>query len=222
MATASDDFERSTGLGANWTVNTGPLGIANNSDLAFGGALGIAIWAANTFGPNQFCEGTLVAGWDTTSQASVCVRRQASDEHRYGFHWNNSTSEWELKYDGGSGTVVLATTSAFSRPVGGDTLRIEVVDSTITGYKNGVQVLRVMDTRIDGVSDTPRPALVMAKTGNAVTIPVWESWNGGDLAFSLDTVLSDADITTTGWSTAPLFSKINDSSDSTVITATAS
>lgn len=35
-------------------------------------------------------------------------------------------------------------------------------------------------------------------------------------------ILPDADIATTGWSTAPLYSKINDSSDSTVITATAS
>lgn len=39
---------------------------------------------------------------------------------------------------------------------------------------------------------------------------------------SLDTTLPDADVTTTGWSTAPLFSKVNDSSDATVITATAS
>lgn len=35
-------------------------------------------------------------------------------------------------------------------------------------------------------------------------------------------ILPDADIATTGWSTAPLFSKINDNSDATVITATAS
>lgn len=33
-------------------------------------------------------------------------------------------------------------------------------------------------------------------------------------------VLPDADIVTTGWSTAPLFSKVNDLSDTTVITAT--
>jgi hypothetical protein len=32
----------------------------------------------------------------------------------------------------------------------------------------------------------------------------------------------DADVVTTGWSTAPLYSKVNDSSDATVITATAS
>lgn len=32
----------------------------------------------------------------------------------------------------------------------------------------------------------------------------------------------DADVVTTGWSTAPLYSKVNDSSDATIITATAS
>lgn len=38
---------------------------------------------------------------------------------------------------------------------------------------------------------------------------------------TLDNILPDADVTTTGWSTAPLFSKVNDASDATVITATA-
>lgn len=33
-------------------------------------------------------------------------------------------------------------------------------------------------------------------------------------------ILPDADTTTTGWTTTPLFSKVNDSSDATVITAT--
>lgn len=42
------------------------------------------------------------------------------------------------------------------------------------------------------------------------------------LVLVLDTCLPDADVTTTGWSTAPLFSKVNDASDATVITATAS
>jgi hypothetical protein len=33
-------------------------------------------------------------------------------------------------------------------------------------------------------------------------------------------VLPSADLAATGWATAPLFSKVNDSSDATVITAT--
>lgn len=42
------------------------------------------------------------------------------------------------------------------------------------------------------------------------------------ISVTLAEMLPDADIVTTGWSTAPLYSKINDASDGTVITATAS
>lgn len=38
---------------------------------------------------------------------------------------------------------------------------------------------------------------------------------------ALDNCLPDADVTTTGWTTTPLYSKVNDVSDSTVIQATA-
>lgn len=41
-------------------------------------------------------------------------------------------------------------------------------------------------------------------------------------SIELDNCLPDADITTTGWTTTPLYSKINDASDATVIQATAS
>ncbi len=44
------------------------------------------------------------------------------------------------------------------------------------------------------------------------------NFGGGALG---QVVLPDADVTTTGWTTAPLFSKVNDSSDATVVTATA-
>ena len=39
---------------------------------------------------------------------------------------------------------------------------------------------------------------------------------------TLDSALPDADVTTTGWTATPLFSKVNDASDATVIQATAS
>lgn len=47
-------------------------------------------------------------------------------------------------------------------------------------------------------------------------------WWTAPTGVTLDTCLPDADVTTTGWTTAPLYSKINDSSDATVIQATAS
>ena len=40
-------------------------------------------------------------------------------------------------------------------------------------------------------------------------------------AATLDNCLPDADVVTTGWTTTPLFSKVNDASDATVIQATA-
>lgn len=39
---------------------------------------------------------------------------------------------------------------------------------------------------------------------------------------TLDSALPDADVTTTGWTSTPLYSKVNDASDATVIQATAS
>lgn len=40
-------------------------------------------------------------------------------------------------------------------------------------------------------------------------------------AVAVDLTLPDADVTTTGWTTTPLFSKLNDASDATVVQATA-
>lgn len=52
--------------------------------------------------------------------------------------------------------------------------------------------------------------------------PTLDDFGGGSIvAVTLDDCLSDADITTTGWTTTPLFSKVNDASDATVIQATA-
>lgn len=70
---------------------------------------------------------------------------------------------------------------------------------------------------------------IVSSTGTYNSAPTWSAddyWNAHTMTFktgvTLDTVLPDGDITTSGWSTAPLYSKINDSSDATVITATAS
>lgn len=55
------------------------------------------------------------------------------------------------------------------------------------------------------------------------TSPRIDDWTLADAAGPPQTLRPDADIVTTGWSTAPLFSKIDEeSADGTVITATAS
>jgi hypothetical protein len=52
----------------------------------------------------------------------------------------------------------------------------------------------------------------------------WLAWaiRPGDPPPPPQEIRPDADVTTTGWTTTPLFSKINDESDASVITATAS
>lgn len=56
----------------------------------------------------------------------------------------------------------------------------------------------------------------MWKWGSATTNADWLGEPAGG-----QTLLPDADLATTGWATAPLFSKVADSSDATLITATA-
>lgn len=89
-------------------------------------------------------------------------------------------------------------------------------DATHTGY-----ILYVMGASGTGFNfyvdafqvETGASATAYDQTGAGTPDP-------GSL--TLDSALPDADITTTGWSTAPLYSKLNDASDATVITATAS
>lgn len=54
-----------------------------------------------------------------------------------------------------------------------------------------------------------------------ITVGILDDFGGGTISAG-QTVVPDADVTVGGWATSPLFSKINDSSDATVITATSS
>lgn len=74
---------------------------------------------------------------------------------------------------------------------------------------------------------------VSTETGNGTVTMSWTPsgsnwWNHVAIpvkaaaSVTLDECLPDADVTTTGWTSTPLYSKINDGSDGTVIQATAS
>jgi hypothetical protein len=54
------------------------------------------------------------------------------------------------------------------------------------------------------------------------TSTIWGSIVVAFKAVDSQTILPDADVTTTGWATAPLYSKLNDSSDATYVSATLS
>lgn len=77
-------------------------------------------------------------------------------------------------------------------------------------------LVTIADIAGDGTVKTPN--LTPSVTGQSM----WLVVNlGPTSAVTLDSCLPDADVVTTGWTTAPLFSKVNDASDATVIQATA-
>ena len=99
----------------------------------------------------------------------------------------------------------------------GDGIGLQCVGTRIAAWhrRSGVwtEVLVVTDSAI--ASGTK---LGIQLKGNGAN-----DFGGGTYAgIVLDSALPDADVTTTGWTSTPLFSKVNDTSDATVIQATAS
>jgi hypothetical protein len=100
---------------------------------------------------------------------------------------------WEVRMYSGDSATLLDSVSRSSVNTGSDISQVRMGSTT------------VVNAGVFWIDD-----VAAATTG----------WIGA--VVSAQTLLPDADIVTTGWSTAPLFSKINDSSDATVISATAS
>lgn len=99
--------------------------------------------------------------------------------------------------------------------VAGDKMWLRCSGTTIEGYRyNGTTwslLLQVTDSNVTGAG-------YIGATIDA-SVARFDDFGGGTLG---QVLLPDADVAAGGWATAPLFSKLNDSSDATVITATAS
>jgi hypothetical protein len=185
-----DDFERHL-LGASWTVLVPGSGIVNQSDLGVTSGTGCAVgWTGSIFAVDQFSETQLSIDVDPVMLQQVFVRRRASDNARYGFHWNGDlgNSRWEIKYDGvpTPQTVILASANGFG-PAPGDAIRIEACGTSpvmLRGFHNGQLLITAFDSSpqritiagVAGVVSRPRQ-------GSAITppSPIFESWSGGSL-----------------------------------------
>jgi hypothetical protein len=98
----------------------------------------------------------------------------------------------------------------------------EIIDNTlkIYGSSDGV-TYTLRKTWTDATYD--RSGYIGLYNPNNVTASTLDNFGGGTIAsLTLDTCQPDADVVTTGWTSTPLFSKVNDASDATVIQATAS
>ncbi len=116
-----------------------------------------------------------------------------------------------------SGFDWLGTDYTIATPTAGDGIGLQCIGDQISAWhrRNGTwtQVILVTDTSVTTGS----------KIGIEIELDGATNFGGGSyVSVSLDTSLPDADVTTTGWTTTPLYSKVNDSSDATVIQATAS
>lgn len=119
--------------------------------------------------------------------------------------WNRI--EWHL--------VANGTTGSFEMKIFvGANVDGTTPDETIsaTGLNTGINTDEVQFGILNG-------AVVTAWLDNLVAAAT--AYPGPYVSVTLDDCLPDADVTTTGWTTTPLFSKVNDASDATVIQATA-
>lgn len=98
----------------------------------------------------------------------------------------------------------------------GDGIGVQCVGDQISAWhrRSGTWTQVILVTNAEITTGT--------KIGMEVKGDFLTNFGGGTYAaVTLDNCLPDADVVTTGWTTAPLFSKVNDASDATVIQATA-
>jgi len=151
--TAADDFDRADGpLGPNWSGQAANLTIEGGevSMIQANGNAG-AVWAGDTFGPDQFSEvviGSLNGGSILEFRGiQAFARFQSGSALRYAFHYFSDGGAYEIKFDGGSPGIVLASLPA-PPPAPGDTIRVEVRGTTIRGFLNGLLLLETTHTQL--------------------------------------------------------------------------
>jgi hypothetical protein len=182
--TAADNFDRADGpLGANWSGQTANLTLEGGevSMIQTTGNTG-AVWAADAFGPDQFSEvviGSLNGGSILDFRGiQVFTRFQSGTSLRYAFHYFADVGDYQIKFDGGTPGVVLASLPA-PPPGPGDVLRVDVRGSTIRGFVNGQLVLQVTHTQLTG----GEIGFLIGYTQGGQVLPrrTVTSWAGGEL-----------------------------------------
>ena len=94
--------------------------------------------------------------------------------------------EWIFRYDGVASPAIrlVANATATTPPAPGDTLRVEIVGSTLKGYLNGELVLEGTDSDASAIADG-RPGLAARLTTGDGTLAadtkIWESFAAGDM-----------------------------------------
>lgn len=186
MATASDDYNRanSADLGTTWDTQTGTSAMRVNTNAARNigtGTMSAETWNANTFGNDQFAQGTAAneletqAGLGSEYGIGPAVRMSTADQSKYAAIISADAARdlQLLKFDGTGVITVLGTYTA-GTPALGDVIRIEAQGTTIRVLQNGVERISVTDSTLT----SGRVGLCGRQSVNQ---PALDDWSGGDL-----------------------------------------
>jgi len=144
MATYSDDFNRanSTDLGGNWLENSSGWAISSNQ-LQPDNISSYVVYQSPLDTSDHYAEAVISA--IATTSMGVFARSNQFGNSFYLFR--NDGSTWQL-FVNDSGSFIAIGSSASGSAANGDTIRIQVVGSTITGFVNGVQKVTATDTTL--------------------------------------------------------------------------
>jgi len=136
---------------ADWTTPSGtnPVNYSGNTFVSSSGSYNLAVYTGATFAPDNQWASVRVANPASTSNsfAWAAVRMFTSANTWYGCGINKNTNFFECrKTVAGTGTP-FSGSFAYT-PVVGDVWAINANGTTITGYLNGVPVIRVTDSSI--------------------------------------------------------------------------
>jgi len=235
-----DDFNRSNGaIGSNWStpaVGSSDVAPTINTNVVIAGTsvYGSAYWNVETFGPD--CEVYMTIPAAATGWSAGFLTCRAQDIN------TASQDEYQIQIDVSGGIDLKRTINDTQSAVllaladvinAGDKIGMRVITQ---GNDNLIEIWAdvgagwvMLDDYLDVNANSTYPVIAnagyiaFALYGNSAVTRSIDDFGGGTyVPLALDEALPDADIVTTGWATAPLFSKVNDASDGTVITATAS
>jgi len=180
----TDNFNRGTGIGANWGNSVGgDLAIQGSTACtgSTGGTDNSMIWVADTPADAQYAQAICVISGGLPDYAGVLVRASATDWVILDAAENESA--WKIEwYNGGAWTQLGATYSA--APANGDLGRLEAAGSDFEGFVNGTSRITASNGSAPATGSTG--AYVF---GNANGL---DDFEGGDLAGAIQLVVQDS------------------------------
>lgn len=186
MASASDPFDGTAALSANWTVDQGSITIVSGqADATTAADFNRARYTGTPMDTSDnFSESPIPRQSGAVSDKGGVTFRQASSTYTcYQWAWaDEATDGIKLReISGGAETQIASATGAYTVT---KTLKGQAVGSTIKGFVDGVEVVSVTNTVIASGLYTG-----IGIYGNSA---LWDSWNGGDVS-------SPASGTGAGW-----------------------